>query len=74
MVMLSVCVAVCAVGVVESVTCTVKFELPVALGVPEMAPVDAAKVNPAGNDPELTLQVYGDVPPLAASVTLYAVP
>ena len=54
---LSVCVAVCAVGVVESVTCIVKFDVPVALGVPEMTPVEAAKLKPAGRDPELMLQL-----------------
>jgi hypothetical protein len=53
--------------VVESVTLTVKVDEPDAVGVPEIVP-EADKVNPAGNDPELTLHVYGAVPPVAASV------
>src|SRR4029077_11538144 len=43
-------------------------------GAPEITPVDAAKLNPAGNVPVLTLQLYGVVPPLACSVVEYAVP
>ena len=53
-VILSDFVAVCAVGVVESVTCTVKLEVAEAVGVPESVPVEAFKLRPAGNDPELT--------------------
>ena len=56
-VMLSTLLAVCAVGVVESLSCTVKLNAPEAVGVPEMTPVDAARVNPVGNEPALTLQV-----------------
>ena len=67
-------VAVCAVGEVESFTCTVKLDVPAVVGVPEITPVEAAKVSPTGSDPELIVQVYGDVPPLAPSVALYAVP
>jgi hypothetical protein len=59
-------VAVCAVGVVESVTFAVNVNEPEAVGVPEIAPV-ADRVRPAGNAPELMLQVYGVVPPDAAS-------
>jgi hypothetical protein len=50
-----------------SVTCTVNDAVPAAVGVPEITPVDAAKLNPAGNVPALTLQLYGVVPPLACS-------
>jgi hypothetical protein len=57
-----------------SVTCTVKETVPVVVGVPEMTPVDATRLNPAGNVPALTLQVYGVVPPLACSAVEYAVP
>ena len=57
-----------------SVTCTVNDAVPAAVGVPEITPVDATRLNPAGNVPALTLQVYGVVPPLACSVVEYAVP
>lgn len=65
--------AVCAVGVVESVTFIVKLNEPDAVGVPEMVPA-AESVRPAGRAPELTLQLYGVVPPLAPSVAEYALP
>ena len=51
------CVAVCAVGVVESVTFAVKLNEPEVVGVPEMAPVAADSVSPAGSAPELMLQL-----------------
>ena len=44
------------------------------VGVPEITPVEAARLNPAGNVPALTLQLYGVVPPLACSVVEYDVP
>ena len=65
--------AVCAVGVVESVTFTVKLNEPDAVGVPEMVPPEDS-VRPVGKAPELRLQLYGAVPPLATSVVEYAVP
>jgi hypothetical protein len=34
-----------------SLTLKVKFEVPVAVGVPEITPVVAAKVSPAGSEP-----------------------
>lgn len=40
--------AVCAVGVSESVTVTVKVVWPVAVGVPEITPVAVFRVNPGG--------------------------
>jgi hypothetical protein len=51
----------------ESVTCTVNDAVPAAVVVPEIKPVDATRLNPAGNVPALTLQLYGVVPPLACS-------
>ncbi len=59
------CVAVFA-GVAESVTMTVKFDVPDTRGVPEIAPAElkvrlAGRVLPAAN-----VQVYGGVPPVAA--------
>ena len=50
-------VAVCAVGVVESVTFAVKLNVPDAVGVPEIVPVAAVSVSPPGNAPELMLQL-----------------
>ena len=57
-----------------SVTCTVNDTVPVVVGVPEITPVDATRLNPVGNEPELIDQVYGAVPPLACKVVEYAVP
>src|SRR5579859_2207470 len=71
-VMLRLAVAVCAVGVVESVACTVKLKgLPVLVfGVPEITPVLGTKVSPGGSEPALILQVMGVAPPLDCSVAL----
>ena len=45
-------------GVVdESVTVTTKLKVPLAVGVPEITPVDAARESPAGSAPEETDQV-----------------
>jgi hypothetical protein len=74
MVRVSDCVAVCAVGVVESVTLAMKLNGPDAVGVPEIVPVAADSVRPPGKAPELTLQLYGVVPPVAARVVEYATP
>jgi hypothetical protein len=49
--MVKFAVAVLAVGVSESVTVTVKLAVPEAVGVPEMAPVAALSVKPAGKLP-----------------------
>jgi hypothetical protein len=62
-------VAVLAVGVVESVTVTVKFEVAAVVGVPEITPAELS-VNPAGSVPVVTAHVYGVVPLLAARVWL----
>jgi len=56
------------------VTFRLKLYVPAALGVPAIAPLDDVKLNPEGNEPEVMLQLYGAVPPLAVSVALYAVP
>jgi len=65
--MLRLFVAVCA-GELESVTLTVKDEVPDAVGVPEMMPVEAARLNPAGKDPDEMDQLYGVFPPVAVRV------
>lgn len=62
-------VAVCAV-VAESNAWTVKDAVPEVVGVPEITPVEAFKLRPAGSAPALMPQVYGVVPPEAASVAL----
>jgi hypothetical protein len=48
--MLRLALAVCGVGVPESVAVTVNCEVPVAVGVPEITPA-LLKLKPAGNDP-----------------------
>ena len=60
-------VALC-VGELESVTFTVNEEVPAVVGVPLICP-ELLSVRPAGKLPELTDQLYGVVPPLAASDT-----
>ena len=50
-------VAVCAVGAVVSVTFAVKLNDPAVVGVPEIVPLAAASVRPAGNAPELMFQL-----------------
>ena len=49
-----------------SVARTVKVLDPAAVGVPEMVP-PVESVNPAGRVPVASVQVYGGVPPDAAS-------
>ena len=44
-------------GLLESVTCTVKLEVPAAVGVPVMAPVEALRLSPAGSEPLVSDQV-----------------
>ena len=39
-----------------------------------MTPVVALSVRPVGSAPDVTLNVYGAVPPVACSMVLYAVP
>ncbi len=53
----------------ESVTVNDTLVVPVAVGVPVIAPVLALSDNPAGRAPELN--EYGEVPPVAVSVAAY---
>ena len=46
-----------AVLFAASVTFTVNETVPAVVGVPEITPVEAARLNPAGNVPALRLQV-----------------
>ena len=57
-----------------SLTFTVKFDVPTVFGVPEITPVVAASVSPAGRLPDVIDHVYAGVPPLACNVRAYAVP
>jgi len=54
-------------GALESLTLTVNEEEPAVVGVPLIWP-ELLSVRPAGREPELSDQLYGVVPPLAASV------
>jgi hypothetical protein len=60
-------------GELESVTFTTKEKVPDAVGVPLIWP-ELLSVNPPGKAPELTVQLYGLLPPLAASVAVYPLP
>jgi hypothetical protein len=44
-------------GLLESVTVTVKLEVPVAVGVPVIAPLEALRLSPAGSEPLVSAQV-----------------
>jgi hypothetical protein len=57
-------------GEAESVTLTVKLEVPAVVGVPEI--VFPESVSPAGKEPEVIVQLYGDVPAVACKVAEYA--
>ena len=57
-----------ALAPIVSITRTVKLDVPVALGVPLITPVEAFKLSPAGSDPLIILQVFMPLPPDAASV------
>ena len=45
-----------------------------ATGVPLIRPLDPFNDKPFGNTPEVMLQVYGVVPPVAVKVAEYAAP
>ncbi len=57
----------------ESATRTVTHCVPAAVGVPVIVP-PLDRVRPAGRVPSVMLQVYGPVPPDAASAAEYAWP
>jgi hypothetical protein len=63
--------AVCG-DVAESVTVTVKGEVPATVGVPEITPVALSRVSPVGRDPAVIDHVKGAVPWDAERVWLYA--
>jgi hypothetical protein len=53
-------------GLPLSCTVAVKLNVPLAVGVPEIAPAPES-VSPAGRLPEMIDHKYGAVPPLACS-------
>ena len=57
---------VCAPPAQLSVARTVKVEVPIAVGIPLIRPVELM-FNPAGNDPDITLKVIGACPPDAVT-------
>jgi hypothetical protein len=60
-------------GVPLSLTVAVKLDVPLVVGVPEIIPVVAARVSPAGRLPAVIDQVYAGVPPVADMGLEYAV-
>ena len=56
-----------------SVTFTVKFEVPIAVGVPLSAPAEESDI-PAGRDPADTVKTNGASPPEVLMLALYGVP
>ena len=68
-VMLNTRVAVLA-GLLVSLACAVKSNVPTAPGVPAMTPLVGSSVRPGGSDPLTTDQMYGGVPPLAVNVAV----
>jgi hypothetical protein len=54
---------VVAVAVLESVTRIEILDDPVALGVPEMTPVDVFSERPAGRDPDARANMFPPEPP-----------
>ena len=70
----SIVIATFAVAVsVPLTTCTVNASVPVAVGVPVIAPL-GDNARPAGRAPPVTLHTYAAVPPCASSCVAYAVP
>jgi hypothetical protein len=70
MTIVQLAVVVPAAVPVESTTFAVKVNVPYAVGVPVMAPVEVFKVNPVGSEPLVIENVYGGTPPVATSAEL----
>jgi hypothetical protein len=66
-VMVLVAVLTAAVGVCESVTCTLNVVVPKTVGVPLITP-PALILKPGGNVPEARVHVNGCFPPPAVKV------
>ena len=61
-------------GLSASATVTVKLNVPVAVGVPEITPEVVARVSPEGRAPDVIDQAYGAMPPLACRTLEYEEP
>jgi hypothetical protein len=57
----------------ESRALALKGKVPAKVGVPRRSPVAGTTLKPGGSDPVIE-NVYGGVPPVAASKELYATP
>jgi hypothetical protein len=55
-------------------TWAVKLNVPAAVGVPDIAPVEEFSVRPGGREPATIAKVYGGTPPVATRLELYGVP
>lgn len=53
-----------------SVTLNVSEPLLAPVGVPEMSPVVGFSAKPKGSEPEVMVQVNGELPPVSARVAL----
>jgi hypothetical protein len=67
------CLEACWAGEEESVTCTVKLDWPLLVGVPLIVPL-LPRLRPGGSDPDVTVHEYGVVPPEAIRVDEYGAP
>src|SRR6185437_5180341 len=66
------CFAADCCGVPPSITCTVKLDVPIKVGVPVICPL-LDRASPAGSTVLFASDhVYGAVPPLATNVAEYA--
>jgi hypothetical protein len=54
-------------GLSLSCTVAVKFEVPLAVGIPEITPVEA-RLSPTGRLPDVTDHLYDGIPPVACKV------
>jgi hypothetical protein len=63
-----------SLGLLASLSFKPTEKFPVAVGVPEMTPVEAVRDIPEGSSPELMLQLYPGLPPLALRTATYGVP
>ena len=69
-VMESALVATSCVGLWLSATRTVKLNVPVVVGVPEIIPVFGAMLRPPGRAPAEMLQVLVPFPPVVSTILL----
>ena len=68
------CLVAIFCGKEESLTWTVKVNVPANAGAPDKAPAAVLKIIPAGKAPREIDQIYGFVPPDADNVWEYAAP